>query len=316
MTRSGRQSWLTPRFGIAFSDMRQTPCTQPSRSDHHCSTSSPTLRDPHHSEMASERRPRRQRRFPFKGSLQDYVAHLERELESAQSQLARLQEARVVPWAAQDVQTPAMTRPVSNLEIMVTTADSLKHQMESQVEKTKKPDVEPWKNAASDFLSQIPTDEKSWSQKRSSTLLSTPDQVIHAFHILTLHQRRITSSCAAVQSASPLEVVEAYRGLQHFLRTTAEFTTQMHHYSQLLFFCVCLVARDNGLGVEEIDRLAATCLPERDASSVYLMRLRTAAGWVARVIDRLEGTLKHLAPAFFLLCRFMRTTGRFTANSR
>ncbi len=221
---------------------------------------------PHqHSEMASERRPRRQRRFPFKGSIQDYVAHLELELESARSQLARLQEAHLVPWAAQDVQTPARTQPVSNLEITVVTANSLKHQLESQVEKTKKPDAETWKNAASDFLSQIPIDEESWSEKRSSTLLSTPDQVIHAFYLLTLQQRLITSSYTGVKSAD-LEVVEAYGNLQHFLGTTATFTTQMYHYSQVLFFCVCLVARESGLKVEEVDRLAATCLPERDAT--------------------------------------------------
>jgi hypothetical protein len=78
----------------------------------------------------------------------------------------------------------------------------------------------------------------------------------------------------------------------------------------LLLFCVCCVARGNGLTVEEVDEIVKKQLPGREASSKYMSRLRRAAKWTAQLIDKLEDKLGHLSPSLFLLCKFVGSTTR------
>ncbi|KAJ9137651.1 hypothetical protein NKR23_g8936 [Pleurostoma richardsiae] len=236
------------------------------------------------------------RLYPFKGTELEYIIYLENELRSLRSHATAL-EAKL---AAHGSQTAADVELTSDPIFEVSTPETLK----AEVEKRGTPAIPPkWEAATSDFLSRLPTSGAKWLQTRSDARLSTPKQIIDSFHILTLNRCRISSSYPAAQStAHPLKVVDAYGHLVGLLQVDAQFSKQLHNYSQLLFFCVCHVARSNGFSVEDVDTLVATCLPERDASSKYLSRLRTAASWVAQLIDKLEPTLGYLSPACFLLC--------------
>ncbi|KAH6614569.1 hypothetical protein B0J18DRAFT_353672, partial [Chaetomium sp. MPI-SDFR-AT-0129] len=160
-----------------------------------------------------------------------------------------------------------------------------------------------WEAATSDFLAGVPTTKAQWLERRVEVQLSTPEQIINAFHLLTCRRHHTHSSYPVDESAAgPLKAVGAYGNLLSFLRKTSRCSTQLYNYSQLLFFCVCCVARKNGLGVEEVDGFAKKHLPEREASSSYMSRLRRAAQWAAQLIDDLEDTLGHLASSLFLFC--------------
>ena len=109
-------------------------------------------------------------------------------------------------------------------------------------------------------------------------------------------------------AAGPLEAVGAYRNLLDFLQRASMCSTQLYNYGQLLLFCVCCIARGNGLTVEEVDGIVNKQLPKREASLKYMSRLRRAAQWTAQLIDELEDTLGHLASSLFLLCKFVGPT--------
>ncbi|KAK3385774.1 hypothetical protein B0H63DRAFT_187521 [Podospora didyma] len=231
--------------------------------------------------------------------MRDYVTHLEDRLQLSLSRIEILEsELNAAQSAPHSVRIAPVPEPTSDLKVTLVTADFLKRQSDakSRIEKTEKP----WVDATSDFLSTIPSDGASWSEKRCRTRLSTLEQVIGTFRLLTLQQYHNGSPYPTTKSSGPLDVLDSYLGLISSLKVDAQYTTQLSNYSQLLCFCIYRVARGNGVTVGEVDQLIAARL-KRDASSEYLKRLRTAAKLIARVIEKLEAKLKHLAPMLFLL---------------
>lgn len=164
-----------------------------------------------------------------------------------------------------------------------------------------------WDKSAARFLSKVPTTAADWLQKRLQCELSTPEQIINAFQLFTSAPQNF--SCRPGRPTAPENHAYPVLGnlgkLIDSFQGTAAHQTQLRNYSQLLFFCACCVAREAGVSVEDLDKAARLSQPTRDASSKYLARLRTGAKLAARLIDRLEGKLGHLASALFLLCKTM-----------
>lgn len=194
---------------------------------------------------------------------------------------------------------------IVDLAFKVETPETFHYNITTPIERPK------WEAATSDFLAQLPTTAAQWFQRRMEVELSTPEQIINAFHLLTFRRHHTYFSYPGVGlAASPLEAVGAYGNLLSLLQKTSKCSTQLYNYSQLLFFCVCCVARRNGLTVGEVDEIVKQQLPERRGSSKYMSRLRRAAQWTAQLINRLEDTLGHLAPSLFLLCKSVGPTIR------
>lgn len=251
--------------------------------------------------------PAPRRRFTFQGTQKQYVEYLEKELCSWQSRARSAEKRLVVLQAA--TQHPQTVAPVPNgtvdLLFNVETLETFSYDAGTPVEKPK------WEAATSDFVARVPTTAAQWLKRRKEVQLFKPEQIIDAFHLLTFRRHHIYFSDPSVElAAGPLKAVGAYRNLLGLLQRASGCSTQLYNYSQVLFFCVCCVARGNGLTVEEVDGMVKEQLPERDASSKYMSRVRTAAKWAAQLIDKLEDTLGHLAPSLFLLCKFVGPTAR------
>ena len=249
------------------------------------------------------------RRYPFKGTQRQYVKHLEERVGFWQSCATRAEKQLAVllsQAATQHSQTiPPVPNGIPDLAFNVETPETFHYDNRTPIEGPK------WEAATSDFLARVPTTEAQWCQRRMEVQLSTPERMINAFHLLTLRRHHTHSSYPVAKStASPLEAVGAYTNLLDFLQRASTCSTQLYSYSQLLLFCVCCVARGNGLTVEEVDGIVKQQLPERRGSSKYMSRLRRAAQWTAQLIDGLEDTLGHLAPSLFLLCKFVGPTTR------
>jgi hypothetical protein len=84
--------------------------------------------------------------------------------------------------------------------------------------------------------------------------LLEPEQIINAFHILTLCPGQ-TGSCisGAKSTASPRDVIGAYSDLQITLQKDAVFLTQVCNYNPLLLLCASAVTQSDGMSVEEVD---------------------------------------------------------------
>ncbi|KAK4118160.1 hypothetical protein N657DRAFT_406666 [Parathielavia appendiculata] len=235
------------------------------------------------------------RRFTFQGTQRQYVEYLEKELRSWRSR-ARSAEKQLAVLRSQAATQHSIPDGILDLSFKVETPETFNYDNSTPIEGPK------WEAATSDFLARVPTTKAQWLQRRMEVQLSTPEQIINAFHLLTFRRHQTRSSYPSVElAASPLEAVGAYRDLLSFLQRASRSSTQLYNYSQLLFFCVCCVARGNGLTVEEVDAIVKKQLPEREASSKYMSRLRRAAQWTAQLIDELEDILGHLAPSLFLL---------------
>ncbi|KAH7117280.1 hypothetical protein B0J13DRAFT_652992 [Dactylonectria estremocensis] len=160
-----------------------------------------------------------------------------------------------------------------------------------------------WEDATAGFLAQLPISEGSWVKIRVDTQLSTLEHIINAFELLTL---RPSSICSPIPHAKSIlttsDTIVAYQDLRKTLRQHANLLAQLDKYSDLIWYCIWRVARQVARSVEDVDKFVATVLPERDQSSTYGMRLRTAAGLAARIIEQLENELGYLGSFLCLLC--------------
>lgn len=161
---------------------------------------------------------------------------------------------------------------------------------------------EPQDNIVASFLGNLPTSIDGWSAKASDALLATPTQLVQAYELLTLQSRPTSSPRSHVTVPdTPEALVECYQQLICSLQRSAMHWTQVHAYSDLIWHCICQVARYHGISVDAADRLAAHLTKNRGTSR-YNSRLRHAAKLVAGIIDELETDLGYLGSHMFLLC--------------
>ncbi len=151
--------------------------------------------------------PAPRRRFGFKGTQRQYVEYLEEELHSWRSRARRAEEQLAV------VHSQAVPNEILDLVFNVETSETFNYDVKAPIEKPK------WEAATSDFLTRVPTTEAQWLQRRTEVQLSTPEQIINAFHLLTFRRHHIRSSYSGVElEAGPLEALSVYRNLLNFLQ--------------------------------------------------------------------------------------------------
>jgi hypothetical protein len=165
-----------------------------------------------------------------------------------------------------------------------------------------------WKNdrAITEFLESIPKTEEDWTKRRDLVKLSTPKDVIRAFYLLTAGivlpeiETKPNNQCTIGQT------LKKYKQLVNWLGQRSTSANQIFNIGQLLFTCLCCVARKNGSSVEEIDGLMNEMLPKRERvkqlQGSYLSKIRTAARWPIAQEKRLQESLGSRANEFFLLC--------------
>jgi hypothetical protein len=224
--------------------------------------------------------------FAFKGSTHDYIHCLEIEVSKLRKRIWDLESTLMPPSEAiVDLQNQG-------------TGDRAPPAKQYEVEARK-------------FLASIPKTNEEWLKKRKCAQISTRKQAIHAFHILTRLQHGIHSSTESLgpgPEADALDILQDYSKFANKLQTTAEFSKRLSTYSTMIFFCLCVVARENGVPIGKVDECIRAFFGNPKLSSSYSSRLRKASVWAAQTIEKLEKTLSHRASELFLLCKPSATT--------
>jgi hypothetical protein len=159
----------------------------------------------------------------------------------------------------------------------------------------------------SEFFNSIPMNEEDWLNKRTDLNLCTPRDVINAFFLLTCGiLLRATSETNLKQTWNISQTLRGYKRLVDFLDQRRASATHIFNFSQLLFVCLCCVARKDGASVEEVDELMNEVLPKRkgkdELGGSYLAHIRTAVQWPIAQEGRLKENLGNRANELFLLC--------------
>lgn len=180
----------------------------------------------------------------------------------------------------------------------------------TQAKPLRKVTVEPKYVKTADFLATIPTCESDWFKARTDAQLARPQDAIRTLRLLALRFSSIPPNVVpctlptTTTTTSSLKTLESYLQLQCRLRVNAIHWTQTRHYSDLILYCICCVAREaENLPYEQVDNLIKTYVPDRKQQSKYVSRLRHAAAWVARLIETLEATIGRRGSQLFLLCK-------------
>ncbi|KAJ8122699.1 hypothetical protein O1611_g9780 [Lasiodiplodia mahajangana] len=219
------------------------------------------------------------RMFTFRGSTDDYIQCLENEVSKLRKRIWELESTLTPPGEAiLDLQNQGTEDGVP-----------LAKQYEVQARK---------------FLASVPKSNEEWLKKRKCAQIYTRKQAIHAFHILTRLQHDIHSSSESLgpgPEADALDILQDYSKFANKLQTTAEFSKRLSTYSTMIFFCLCVVARENGVPINKVDECIRAFVGNPKLSSSYSSRLRKASVWTAQIIEKLEKTLSHRAPELFLL---------------
>jgi len=224
--------------------------------------------------------------FAFRGSTHDYIQRLENEVSKLRKRIWDLESTLMPPGEA----------------IL-----DLKNQgAEDSVPPAKQYEVE-----ARKFLASVPKSNEEWLKKRKCAQVYTREQAIDAFHILTRLQQGVHSSSESLgpgPEADALDILQDYSKFANKLQITAEFSTRLSKYSTMIFFCLCVVARGNGVPINKVDECIRAFVGNPKLSSSYSSRLRKASVWTAQIIEKLEKTLSHRAPELFLLCKSSATS--------
>ena len=114
--------------------------------------------------------------------------------------------------------------------------------------------------------------------------------------------------------ASLSEIVGDYCRMVSAINIEAEFSTQLKHYSHLLFNCICVVALKSGMPLTDVDNITRRFVEKAERSSRYMSRLRSASKWVAQQCEALEDKMQHRASELFFLCKTSSATDYTSAN--
>lgn len=204
-----------------------------------------------------------QRKFLFAGTCLQYVRYLEEKVEQLQRQLASSSPSR------------------DESQLVVQLEHPEKQTAKKQTANAKSAWITKCNQTFSFVLARTPAYLSEWSSLSYDTKLNTREEVLDAFKTLTLRSSSHPLAFDYIPRREPTHsVVQTYSGLQSFLQHLTQNSTQLANYSSLLFFCICLVARSNGMSVEDVDNLLenAMGLPLANRKSFA----RPPAWWLAR----------------------------------
>lgn len=144
-------------------------------------------------------------------------------------------------------------------------------------------------------LFNITETEESWQSTRNAVLLSTPEQIIEAFHHLTSYSQLPTSDTRARKLVTTEhDLLRRSQGFNLKLRRSSRQLQQLSSFSTLLHVCLCLIAcKARSLPAQDADSfmndLLSTSRGKTINASSHLSHIRTSVQWPIRQAQRLEG---------------------------
>lgn len=261
------------------------------------------------------------RRYFFKGNQNGYISHLEEyvaNLAKYAGDLESLVDKANIQWKRLPLVAEIQEQDTANSREVLTPQEGSQGHREGgsfTFQLVNKPQDR--LTPTNSFLSRLPKNEEEWSQKRINVQFATSEQMAQLFDLLTRRSGQISFPDIGSKpdfGANFGQIAKDYSKLVRAMRVKSELSTQLKHYSHLVFNCICVVVLELGMPLDEVDQLSRDFVDNSGQSSRYMSRLRAASKWIAQHSESLESSLQHRAPELFFMCKTPFTI-KYTATN-